>query len=255
MSALSSNATVIACDAVPYLEQNENEIELPHLNCQIQPSSLTCLVGPNHLYLKAYLLMLAGISNSLQGNITIFGEIVSTLDQTEWAKLRLKIGYFSGTSPLLSVQHGLMNVMLPALYEGHLSFREVADKAKVLLTELKCQVDPSTFPAMLNNFQRSQLGLARALILDPSLLFLDVPFHNLGAKEREIMGSLLEKFKKHRAICMIGDQQYSQFLKQHADQIIFISEHKIIKFNSWSAFMQSKDQDTQELLGTLQITT
>ena len=145
--------------------------------------------------------------------------MTSDLDQTSWQQLRTKIGYISGGALLLSVQHGLMNVMLPALYHQQLSFREVADKARALLGKLGCDFELTTFPALLNSLQRSRIALARALILEPSLLFLDVPFHDLGANERETMGELLASQIPHRSICMIGGLQSPQFLEQHANQI------------------------------------
>jgi hypothetical protein len=50
---------------------------------------------------------------------------------------------------------------------------------------------------------------------------------------------------------MIGGLQYIHFLEQHADQIIFISELKIITFNGWRSFTQTEDPDVQDLLSVL----
>lgn len=245
-----NTATIQAFDAVP--DPGGSNLKFPTLECQIQPSNLTCIVGPHRFQLRAYLQMLAGISQPKQGRVEIFGQVASELDQVAWQKLRSQIGYLSGTSPLLSVQHGLMNVMLPLLYHRNLTFRETADKARALLVELNCHFEPTKFPALLNSFHRLQLALARALILDPSALFLDVPFHDLGAKQREKMGELLGKYQQHRAVCMIGGLQYTHFLEQHAKQIIFISEHQIINFSSWKSFVHSEDEDVKELLSVLQ---
>lgn len=229
----------------------ESNLDNPVLDCHMQSSQLTCLVGPERSYLRVYLQMLAGISKPKSGAVEVLGLITTELDAAASKKLRSQIGYLSGVSPLLSVQHGLMNVMLPVLYHTNLSFRDAADKARALLAELNCHFELTTFPALLSSFQRTQLALGRALILDPSILFLDVPFHDLGAKQREMMGDLLGKYKQHRAVCMIGGLQYMPFLEQHADQIIFISEDKIINFNSWNAFIQSDDEHVRALLSVL----
>ncbi len=249
MKSLATHASIVADGAIPY--STESNLSFPPLKCHIQPSDLICLVGPHRSQLRAYLLMLAGIAKPVQGNMEILGQVISELDQQAWQKLRCQIGYLSGASPLLSVQPALVNVMLPLLYHVNLPFREAADKARALLAELGCHFELTTYPAVLNSFQRLQVALARALILDPRILILDVPFNNLGASDRKKMGELLNHYKNNRAVCMMGGLQYTLFLEQHADRIIFISEHKIIIFNSWKSFMGAEDPDVRELLGLL----
>ena len=249
MSDSADTITVISDNAAPNSERKD--LSFPPLSCQLFSSTLTCLVGPHRSQLRDYLLMLAGIYAPISGQVEVFGKDVSELEQLQWRKLRCQIGYFSGIAPLQSVQNALMNVMIPALYHTSMSFQEAMRKAKILLTELSCDFEFSVFPARLDSFQKLQISLARALILDPELLILDVPFNDLGALEREKMGKILGRFQQSRTVCMIGGLQYPHFLADYAHQIIFISEHKIVHFGGWKSFMQAKDADVQELLSLL----
>ncbi len=241
----NDSAIICATEAVPYSENTE--LAYQPFNCIIESNGLLCLVGPHRTQLRDYLFMLAGIYPPKQGRVKFFGQDTH-LSLKSWRKMRTQIGYLSGVAPLLSSQHGLMNVMLPALYHQNKTFRETADKARQLLSELGCDFDFLSFPATLRHFQRLQLGLARALMLDPALLVFDVPFHDLGANERETMANLLGKYRQNRTVCMIGGLQYPRFLERHATQISFISESKIICFNSWLAFISSEDEEVQGLI-------
>ncbi len=241
--------SVTASNATPYIEGSH--LSFPPLSCQLLTSKLTCLVGPYRAQLRAYLLMLAGIYRPTAGHLEIFGKVVAQLDQRQWRILRSQIGYFSGTAPLQFAQHSLMNVMLPALYHANAPLKEIISKARALLIELNCNFEFTTPPNQLDSFQKSQISLARALLLDPKVLILDVPFNDLGAREREKMGKLLGRYLQHRAVCMIGGLQYPHFLADYAHQIIFISEYKIIHFNGWKSFIKAEDADVQELLSLL----
>jgi len=224
------------------------QFAFPPLSSQLKSSTLTCLVGPYRVQLRAYLLMLAGLHPLESGSLDILGLNISSLNSQALKQLRCQMGYLSGSAPLLSTQSGLMNVMLPLLYHRSFSFSKALDKAKLLLDELGCQFDFTQFPALLTSFQRSQLAMARALILDPSILIFDLPFHDLGAKEREKMADLLARYQENRTICMVGGLQYPHFLEQNAQQIIYIAQNKIIVFDHWDDFVQTKDQAVQALL-------
>ena len=109
MNTVTGTACIQAYNARP--SAGESALQYPALGCQVLPATLTCLVGPHRLQLRDYLQMLAGISIANQGKVEIFGQPTSNLDKLSMRKLRSQIGYLSGTAPLLSVQHGLMNVM------------------------------------------------------------------------------------------------------------------------------------------------
>ncbi len=249
MSGEQIEFQVTAQQAVPQF--NDENIVCPALSCQLLNASLTCLVGPHRPLLRAYLHMLAGINLPVTGRLTHFDQDISCLNTDELWKLRQHIGYFSGIAPSFSLHNVQMNILLPLLYHTNLSFKDGSLQAKRLLERLQCRFALDNFPAQLNHYERAQLSLARALILDPSLLILDLPFNDLGAEQREKMSVLLSTSLAFYCVCMIGGLQYPRFVEDNASQVIYISQHKIMKFTGWTSFKQCRDDEIEAFLGNL----
>ncbi len=249
MSDKPPTIQVLAHQAVPQFE--EDDTDCPALSCQLQHANLTCLVGPHRPQLRAYLHMLAGITRPKAGHLTVCEQPLSSLSPDTFLKFRQRIGYFSGTAPSFALHNVQMNILLPLLYHTNISFSEGSIKAKQLLERLHCQFSLDNVPTELNHFERAQLALARALILDPALLILDLPFNDLGAQQREKMSVLLSACLNAYCVCMIGGLQYPYFVEENASQVIYISQHKIVKFSGWAAFQHSQDNEIKAFLGVL----
>ena len=220
--------------------------DLPALDVQIFDRGFTCLLGDDSKLLADYLRALSGVDDSHSGELELFGQQLETLNRHDWLQLRPKVGFVARTAPLLSVLNGIENVVLPALYHKIMTRNEAEAAARILLARLECTADMTLLPAYLTSLERTQLAIARAAILDPSVLFLEEPYHELEVNEHNIINAFLKEWAESRALVISTRNLY--FVKQQADRIIFADENKILYFESWEAFSGSDDLDVMEYL-------
>jgi len=187
--------------------------------------------------------MLAALQLPAKGTVSLLGASIEKVDRSTWKHLRTKTGYVSGDTPLLSVQSGLINVMLPALYHQVAPAADVERKANELLERLGCHGDVTVLPSFMSLLDRCLVSLARALILEPVVLFLEHPFQNLGTDDRKALALVLENLKQHDHLCIIAAVNNLPFVREYSDQIIYASETKTKCYTDWQAFTESSDPE------------
>jgi ABC-type polar amino acid transport system ATPase subunit len=207
------------------------------ITLRIQQHDTLCLIGPDSTRLCRYLRSLAGVEPPPQGELLLFGRALTTLDKKSWREQRQRIGFVARNAPILSVLRGLDNVMLPALYHKRLSHTDAHDKAMTLLAETGCSGNIHKLPAYLSHQQRLQLAIARATILDPSVLCIEEPFSGLSLAEQEPIYQYLLKSRNTRA--QVVTTHSLRLVRELATQILFIGEQRVQHFAHWHELVAS----------------
>lgn len=229
---------------------DEEPRRLPPLDCGIGEKGTVCIIGNHSAILSAYLRVLGGVDSPRGGQLRLFGTPLHALDRQAWRELRQRIGFVTRRAPLLSVLNGLENVLLPALYHKHYNRREAEHRARELATELNCRANLQLLPAFITPLERVQLAIARAAILDPPVMFLEEPFHELDIEDhREISGFLRNWSEQHSLVMSTRDLH---FVRHNDCQIIFAGCDGIYYFDSWRALRESEEKEPRSYLDDYQ---
>ncbi|MEG2213761.1 MAG: ATP-binding cassette domain-containing protein, partial [Clostridiales bacterium] len=118
------------------------------------------------------------------------------------------------------------NVALPLIFSGmNAKFRR--EKALAMLELVGLQSHAAHMPRQLSGGQQQRIGIARALVSDPKIVFADEPTGNLDSKTSvEIMGLLADVFHRLRTtfVMVTHDAAWADY----GDQTITISDGKVI---------------------------
>jgi len=238
-------AVVVAEGLVP---ASETEERLSPLDCRIEAGTVVCLVGPSRQRPTRYLRTLAAVDRPRAGRLYLLEEAAATLTATAWRQLRRRVAYVSCRAPLLSVLSGFDNVTLPALYHRIDSEKAIRARAQRLLDALPYAADHAVLPAYMPALQQRHLLLARALILEPEALFFDDPFQGLDSAERDLLADYLAGPARAPATALVVATGDLAFVRQHADQILFLGPSSALRFSSWRALRESGADEVRAFL-------
>jgi predicted ABC-type transport system involved in lysophospholipase L1 biosynthesis ATPase subunit len=221
-------------------------LPLPALDYRIGESGTVCIIGNQSAMLSAYLRVLGGVDSARRGELYLFGQPLHALDLTAWRELRQRIGFVTHRAPLLSVFNGLENVLLPALYHKRFSRHQAEERARVLIDQLHCHANLKLLPAYLSPLERTQLAIARAAMLEPPVIFLEEPFHELDIGDYEEINEFLRAWALHHSLVM--STRNLHFVRHSANRIIFAGNRGIHYFDSWQALSESPAEEPQSYL-------
>jgi len=146
----------------------------------IAAGSTCAIVGPSGSGKTTLLGLCAGLENPTSGRVRLDGIDLGALDEDGRARVRNeKIGFVFQNFQLIPTLTALENVMVPMELRGQ---KNAAARARPLLDQVGLGGRLSHYPAQLSGGEQQRVGLARAFINRPSILFADEPTGNLDAE-------------------------------------------------------------------------
>ena len=146
----------------------------------IAAGSTCAIVGPSGSGKTTLLGLCAGLEHPTSGRVRLDGIDLGALDEDGRARIRNeKIGFVFQSFQLIPTLTALENVMTPMELRGQ---RNAAARARPLLDQVGLGARLSHYPLQLSGGEQQRVGLARAFINQPRILFADEPTGNLDAE-------------------------------------------------------------------------
>jgi putative ABC transport system ATP-binding protein len=159
------------------------------------------IVGTSGSGKSTLLGLLAGLDLPSQGEITLAGHILNTLDEDQRARVRAEhVGFVFQSFQLLDSLNALENVMLPLELEGH---RDARERARKLLERVGLGKRLTHTPRQLSGGEQQRVAIARAFAAEPAVLFADEPTGNLDTHTGEHISDLLFELNQERGTTLV----------------------------------------------------
>ena len=146
------------------------------LSLQVHNGEITSVVGASGTGKSVLLKTIIGLIKPVKGTIEIFGRNYSQLSSKDAHEVRRRCGVLFQDGALFGSLTVNENIQIPIKEHYKLSQKVRAELSALKLSMVGLDADVGNkYPAELSGGMRKRVGLARALALDPELLFLDEP--------------------------------------------------------------------------------
>ena len=228
MASMNENGSVVtATDLTRRYGTGEAAVDaLRGVSLNVREGELVAVMGPSGSGKSTLMHILAGLDKPTSGSVTIGGETITGMDDTDLTKLRRRrIGFifqFFNLLPMLTAEE---NVTLPLSIAG-----EKIDKAWLdqLLAKTGLKGRTSHRPSELSGGQQQRVAIARALVSRPSIVFADEPTGNLDSKTSgeilDLMRDSVDSFKQ--TTVMVTHEARAAAI---ADRVLFLADGKIVQ--------------------------
>ena len=166
------------------------------LDLEIPDGEFLALMGPSGSGKSTLLNLIGGLDRPSQGTVEIGGERIDELSDRRLAAWRARhvglVFQFYNLMPVLTAQK---NVELPLLLT-HLSRSERKKRAAIALDVVGLSNRNGHYPRTLSGGEQQRVGIARAIVTDPTILLCDEPTGDLDRKSGDEVLDLLQALNR-----------------------------------------------------------
>jgi putative ABC transport system ATP-binding protein len=201
----SNNETLVNVDGVEkvFRRGSEDIHVLKDLHLRVPAGEFLALMGPSGSGKSTLLNLIGGLDRPTNGSVSIAGERVDELSDRKLAAWRARhIGFVFQLYNLLPVLTAERNVELPLLLT-HLSRADRKRHVAAALAIVGLSERAKHYPRQLSGGEQQRVGIARAVVTDPTLLLCDEPTGDLDRKAGDEILDLLQALNREHGKTII----------------------------------------------------
>ena len=176
---------------------------LRDLHLKVPKGEFLALMGPSGSGKSTLLNLIGGLDRPTRGTVTVAGERTDELSDHRLAAWRARhVGFVFQLYNLLPVLTAARNVELPLLLT-HLSKAERLNHVQTALSVVGLSHRTNHYPRTLSGGEQQRVGIARAIVTDPTLLLCDEPTGDLDRKSGDGVLDLLQALNREHGKTII----------------------------------------------------
>jgi putative ABC transport system ATP-binding protein len=184
---------------------------LDGLDLEVMPGDAVSIRGMSGSGKSTLLGLLAGLDQASEGEVFLFDQPLTPLDEDARAALRAgKVGFVFQSFHLLGGMTAIENVMLPLELDGA---RDARDRAAALLDRVGLSARRYHYPTQLSGGEQQRVAIARAFATGPRVLFADEPTGNLDLATGQRIADILHALRAETGTALVlvtHDQQLAE---------------------------------------------
>lgn len=223
-----------------------NEVSL-----QLHQGSCTCIIGVAGCGKTTLLKLAAGLLIPDSGAVLIHGKNIFWFSEKQEEALRKITGFVFQNGALWQNMSVFDNVALPLhVHFPELPKTEVDKRVRMLVEELGYCEMLNVRPAVLSVGEQKIIALARALITDPEIIFMDDPTANLDEDSIEHVFNKIAKLKKKGTTLLVATNN-EELLFRFADYVGIMKQGTLEAYSCYSEILNCTNASIKSTLQRL----
>ena len=226
-----------------------NQTVLNGVNLDIEEGKITVIIGKSGAGKSVLLKNIIGLMKPDSGSIFFYDKDITKVSYNELKQIRLNFGVLFQDAALFDSLNVFNNIAFP-LIERRIVRRksELKKKVKETLKLVELENIEDKMPSELSGGMKKRVGLARAIVTNPKIIFFDEPTTGLDPITSMAIAHLIKDMQmKLSTTCFIISHDLALTFKI-ADNIGFLHDGKIIEFGDKNTIKNSSNPIVREFL-------
>jgi phospholipid/cholesterol/gamma-HCH transport system ATP-binding protein len=221
------------------------------LNIRIRRNRITAIMGPSGTGKTTLLRLITGQVTPDSGSIVVEGREVTRFSRAEKLEMRKRMGMLFQNGALLTDIDVFENVAFPLREHTNLPERLIRYIVLLKLQAVGLRGAYKLYPSELSGGMARRVALARAIVMDPAMLFYDEPFVGLDPISMGVVLRLIRQMNDALHLTSIVVSHDIDELGKVADDAYLLSEGRVVAAGTPSDLAGSQDDVVKQFMGGL----
>jgi phospholipid/cholesterol/gamma-HCH transport system ATP-binding protein len=218
------------------------------IDLDIHQGRVTVIMGGSGHGKSTLLKHLIGVLQPDEGRIFYRGEDICRFDEQQWQDYKLKIGMVFQSAALLNSMTVGDNVALPLVEHSQLHSSIIEKVVKIKLEMVGLRGFEDLRPEELSGGMRKRVGLARAIVMDPEIVFYDEPTSGLDPITASVIDQLVKDLTRKLGITSVVITHDMKSAFDIGDHMAMLYEGRIIAEGTSEEIRVKDDPRVQQFI-------
>jgi phospholipid/cholesterol/gamma-HCH transport system ATP-binding protein len=225
-----------------------SKVVLHDLDLTVRRGETLAIMGPSGIGKSVTLRHAVGLLQPDSGRVLVEGHDMKTIERDDLTALRKRMGYLFQDGALINWLTVGENVALPLRENTTLSEAEIRERAEHKLGLVQLANAWDLMPPELSGGMRKRVGLARALVTDPDIVFYDEPNTGLDPEISMSVNHLIRDLAERLKITSIVVTHLVSCVLFAADRVVLIDQGRVFAEGTPEEFLKVENERVQRFL-------